>query len=118
MFNVQVPAGAALLYLPAYFAVSSLPINVNGIGVAQLVAIAFFSRYVTVDGHVVDAATQKATVIAYSLATSGISIALQVLLGAICLRKATTLGVKPDVISSAEIIAEAPADDNGVTATG
>ena len=36
MFGVAVTPSAALLYLPAYFAVSSLPINVNGLGVAQL----------------------------------------------------------------------------------
>jgi hypothetical protein len=110
MFSVQVSVGAALLYLPAYFAVSSLPINVNGIGAAQIVAIAFFSRFVVgPDGMPVDVETAKNTVILYSLATSVISILLQMLLGFICLRKATMLGVKPEVVEEAE---------DSVTATG
>jgi hypothetical protein len=102
MFGVQVPLGAAFLYLPAYFAVGSLPINVNGIGVAQGVALAFFSRYVDAHGAPDPHAVQQATVIAYSLATSVISIALQILLGVVCLRRATTLGVKPDIIESGD----------------
>jgi len=89
MFGVQVSPGAALLYLPAYFAVSSLPINVNGLGVAQMVAVFFFAPY----------ATEEA-VIAYSLATSGISIVLQLVLGLLCLRWATARGLKPQPIEA------------------
>jgi hypothetical protein len=94
MFGVKVPLIDALLYLPAYFAVGSLPINVNGFGVAQLVAIAFFSRYADVPagaGDVIGA--QKAAVIAYSLGTSGVSIALQLVMGVACLRRATAIGL-------------------------
>lgn len=96
MFGIHVPLVDALLYLPAYFAVGSLPINVNGFGVAQLVAIAFFSKYadVPVGGHDV-AAAQKAAVIAYSLGTSGISIGLQLVMGFASLRRATAIGVQP-----------------------
>jgi hypothetical protein len=99
MFGVEVGVGQALLYLPAYFAVASLPINVNGLGVAQAVAIAFFSRYVAVPADVVDpkqiAEIQVAGVTAYSLATSGISIILQVCLGLLCVRRGTQLGLAP-----------------------
>jgi hypothetical protein len=105
MFGVQVTPGAALLYLPAYFAVSSLPINVNGLGVAQLVAVFFFAPYVAVPDGTVDVhAAQKAAVIAYSLATSGISIVLQMILGLVCLRWATARGLKPQPV---EAVAEA-----------
>ncbi|MGZ3425939.1 MAG: hypothetical protein ACXVCV_04775 [Polyangia bacterium] len=105
MFGVQVTPGAALLYLPAYFAVSSLPINVNGLGVAQLVAVYFFAPYVTVAAGTVDPhAAQKAAVIAYSLATSGMSIVLQLVLGLVCLRWATARGLKPQPV---EAVAEA-----------
>jgi len=94
MFDIQVTPLAALLYLPAYFAVANLPINVNGLGAAQLVAVAFFSHFVVVPEGTVDvAATQRATVMAYSLSTSGISIVLQLALGFACLRKATRLGI-------------------------
>lgn len=99
MFGVQVSPGAALLYLPAYFAVSSLPINVNGLGVAQLVAVYFFAPYAVVASGTADPhAAQKAAVIAYSLATSGISIVLQLVLGLICLRWATARGLKPQPV--------------------
>src|SRR4051812_7609754 len=56
MFGVQVSPGAALLYLPAYFAVSSLPVNVNGLGVAQMVAVFFFAPYVVVPAGTTDPA--------------------------------------------------------------
>jgi hypothetical protein len=105
MFGAQVSPGAALLYLPAYFAVASLPINVNGLGVAQLVAVYFFAPYVTVAAGTADPhAAQKAAVIAYSLATSGICIVLQLLMGLICLRWATARGLKPQPV---EPVAEA-----------
>ncbi len=101
MFGVQVSPGAALLYLPAYFAVSSLPINVNGLGVAQLVAVYFFAPYVVPPPGTVDVvAAQKAAVIAYSLATSGISIVLQLVLGLVCLRWATARGLKPEPVEA------------------
>lgn len=105
MFGIPVTPGAALLYLPAYFAVSSLPINVNGLGVAQLVAVFFFAPYAVVQaGTANPEAARKAAVIAYSLATSGISIVLQLLLGLLCLRWATRRGLKPEPI---EPVAEA-----------
>ncbi len=107
MFGVHVTPGAALLYLPAYFAVSSLPINVNGLGVAQLVAVYFFAPYAVVAPGTVDpVAAQKAAVMAYSLATSGISIVLQLVLGLVCLRWATARGLKPQPM---EPVAEAAA---------
>lgn len=107
MFNVHVTPAAALLYLPAYFAVSSLPINVNGLGVAQLVAVFFFAPYAVVSSGTADPeAARKAAVMAYSLATSGISIVLQLALGLICLRWATARGLKPQPV---EAVAEAAA---------
>jgi hypothetical protein len=87
MFGVRVPVLDALLFLPIYFATSSLPINVNGLGAAQLVAVAFFSRYAA------DPSAGRAAVIAYSLGTSLVSIFLQLGLGLICLGRATKLGL-------------------------
>jgi hypothetical protein len=109
MFGVKVPVSAALLYLPAYFAVSSLPVNVNGIGVAQVVALAFFGPYYqappgTIDLH----KAQDAAVAAYSLSTSVVSIILQLLLGMICLRMAAARGLRPEPIE--------PVADPGVAA--
>ncbi len=99
MFGIPISVGAALLYLPIYFAVSSLPVNVNGIGVAQMVAIYMFAPYAAVAaGTPHPEAMRKAAVIAYSLSTSGISIVLQCLLGVVCLRWATARGLKPEPI--------------------
>jgi hypothetical protein len=109
MFGVKVPVSAALLYLPAYFAVSSLPVNVNGIGMAQIVALSFFAHYVQVPEGTIDAhKVQEAAVAAYSLSTSVISIILQLLLGMVCLRMAAARGLKPEPIE--------PVADPGVAA--
>jgi hypothetical protein len=107
MFNVQVSPGAALLYLPAYFAISSVPgLSVNGIGVAQVVAVFFFAPYVNNAAGTGDPAAGKAAVIAYSLATAGISLIMQLVLGLVCLRWATARGLKPQAM---EPVAEAAA---------
>ncbi len=101
MFGVQVTPGAALLYLPAYFAVSSVPgLSVNGIGVAQLVAVYFFAPYVNNPAGLGDPATGKAAVLAYSLATAGISLVMQLVLGLVCLRWATARGLKPQPVDA------------------
>jgi hypothetical protein len=95
MFRIAVSPGTALLYLPAYFAVSSLPINVNGLGVAQLVAVAFFAPYAVVPaGSPNPHEAQKAAVIAYSLSTCGVSILLQLMLGFGFLRRGIALGLR------------------------
>ena len=106
MFGVQVTPGVALLYLPAYFAVSNLPINVQGIGVAQLVAVYFFAPYFGSATGLATRAAGKPAVTAYTLATAGISTLLQMALGALCLRWATARGLKPTPV---EAVAEAAA---------
>jgi hypothetical protein len=109
LFGVAVSPLGALLYLPAYFAISVMPVNVNGLGVAQLVAVAFFAPYAPVPPGVADvAAAQKATVMAWSLSMQGFSIVHQLLLGFICLRVAGARGllVEPAPAAAEE---EAPA---------
>ena len=103
MFSVHVTVGAALLYLPVYFAAQSLPLNVNGIGIAQPVALAFFAPFTGTPGHL-----NPEAVTAYSLGTSLVSIALQIVLGTICLRWATAIGLKPQPIEPV-LDVEAPA---------
>ncbi len=98
MFHIRVSPLDALLYLPMYFAVAAMPINVNGLGVAQQVAITFFAPFAEPPGAA-DPATQRAMVLAYSLATVGISLLLQFVLGFACIRRATALGAS---VSSAK----------------
>jgi hypothetical protein len=95
MFGFEVTPWHALLYMPAYFAVSAMPINVNGLGVAQLVAVAFFAPFAPVPAGTVDvAAAQRAAVIAWSLSVQGFSIVHQLILGFLCLKPASALGVR------------------------
>jgi hypothetical protein len=95
MFGFSVSPWHALLYMPAYFAVSALPINVNGLGVAQMVAIAFFAPFASVPPGTVNVLeAQKAAVVAWSVSVQGFSIIQQLALGFICLRPATALGVR------------------------
>jgi hypothetical protein len=91
-FQIRVTPMQALIYLPAYFAVSALPINVNGLGVSQLVAVAFFATFAPGTHE-----EQKAAVMAYSLAASGISIVFQLLFGLLCLRSGNQLMGPPAV---------------------
>jgi hypothetical protein len=86
--------------------VSNLPINVQGIGVAQLVAVYFFAPYFHSAAGLTDRAAGRPAVIAYSLATAGVSVLLQMLLGLVCLRWATARGLKPEPV---EAVAEAAA---------
>jgi hypothetical protein len=103
MFGIAISPLDALLYLPAYFAVAALPINVNGLGVAQAVAVAFFAPHATVDpGAVNPRAAQEATVLAWSLAMQGFSIVHQLVLGFLCLKPATALGVPRDAEAAAQ----------------
>jgi hypothetical protein len=94
MFGVKVNPLQALLYLPATFAVSSIPgASVNGLGLPQVVCLFFFTPYA--DGATEEA--RKAQVFAYTLAVSGISIILQLVLGFACLRRATAIGLSTRV---------------------
>jgi hypothetical protein len=112
MFGFNVSFKHAMLYLPAYFAVSALPINVNGLGVAQLVAAAFFAPFAPVPPGTVDvAAAQKAAVIAWSLAVQSFSIVHQLILGFLCIRPATALGVRAVEVEQTPPGGENPPDD-------
>jgi hypothetical protein len=101
LFHIRLTLAAALLYLPAYIATASLPINVNGLGVAQLVAVHFFAPYAEAPIGAPDVlAAQKAAVTACCLACSIISILLQLFMGVLFLRRATRLGIANEVLAS------------------
>jgi hypothetical protein len=113
VFGVEVTPIAALLYLPAYFAVAAIPgLSVNGIGFPQLVALEFFARFAHVPPGTTDVAgAQKAAVIAYSLGTSGVSIFLQLVIGLACLRRGIALGLATSSEKAAPPTDEPPDDD-------
>jgi hypothetical protein len=76
-----------------------MPVNVNGLGVAQLVAVAFFAPFATVPVGVPDVAVaQKAAVMAWSLTLQSFSIIHQLTLGFVCLKRASSLGLSTEVV--------------------
>lgn len=84
-FHVELPWHVAVLYLPVVFAVTSLPISVQGLGTAQMAAVYFLS-----DGSVGE--TEK--VLAYSLTMTAISTVSNLTMGLLFLRAGTRLGLK------------------------
>jgi hypothetical protein len=45
-FGIDLPLGAALLYLPAVMFVMGMPISIQGLGPTQLAQVALFARFV------------------------------------------------------------------------
>lgn len=88
-FRVEVPFPTAMLYLPVVFAVASLPISVQGLGTSQIAAVYFFQSF---------ARGGKEAIVAYSLSMTAISMASNLLLGFLFLRRAAALGLKSDEI--------------------
>ncbi|HMU41108.1 MAG TPA: lysylphosphatidylglycerol synthase domain-containing protein [Pseudomonadota bacterium] len=94
-FSINVPFHVALLYLPVVFAVTSLPISVQGLGTSQLAAVFFLSDGTEVGNN---------KVLAYSLTMTAISTVSLLLMGFLFLRAGARLGLK-------EMTAEAEADE-------
>jgi hypothetical protein len=85
LFGVHVPPIAAVFYLALYMAAAAVPINFNGWGPAQWVAVSFFTPYAGEGG--------QEAVFAYTIATSSVSMLLQAALGLFCLRRGAALGL-------------------------
>lgn len=105
-FRVEVPFHLAMLYLPVVFAVAALPISVQGLGTAQVVALHYFRDFAT-DGD------GKAAVLAYSLSLTAIATASNLILGLLFLPRGARLGLSTDadkLESALEASAEASAD--------
>lgn len=100
-FQISVPFHLAMLYLPVVFAVAALPISVQGLGTAQVVAKYYFS------GFAVGASGEgggEAAVVAYSLSMTAISMVSNLVLGLAFLPAGSRLGLE-------EAAAEAAADE-------
>ena len=83
-FGVQVPPLAALVLLPAVFFAAALPISVQGLGLSQAAAVTFFASY---------AQAGKTSVLAYSLAMTAVSFAVQIGMGLVFLPAGRRLGL-------------------------
>jgi hypothetical protein len=97
-FHVAVPLAYAVLCLPAVFFVAVLPISFLGLGTTQAVMLFFFARFAPGDRNL-----QHAAVIASSLLTQAVALAIQAVIGLICLRShlARDLDQAPPAASAA-----------------
>ena len=97
-FDVRVPFHIAMLYLPVVFAVTSLPISVQGLGTAQVAAKYFFSDF---------APGGDEAVLAYSLSMTAISTASNLTMGLLFLRRGARLGLGEAASEATELELEA-----------
>lgn len=89
-FQISVPFHLAMLYLPVVFAVAALPISVQGLGTAQVVAKYYFTDFaVGLSGGGAEAA-----VFAYSLSMTAISTVSNLVLGLAFLPAGSRLGLE------------------------
>jgi uncharacterized membrane protein YbhN (UPF0104 family) len=74
-FGIKVPPAQALACLPVVYFISVLPISPAGLGTMQVALTFFFTPY-----------APKATILVSSLTAQAIAVAVQALLGLVCLR--------------------------------
>ena len=103
-FRIAVPFHLAMLYLPVVFAVAALPISVQGLGTAQVVAKYYFTDFALVGGG----QAGEAAVFAYSLSMTAISTASNLIMGLAFLPAGSRLGLVTDA-AEAEAQEEAAA---------
>jgi hypothetical protein len=106
-FRIEVPFFLAMLYLPVVFAVAALPISVQGLGTAQVVARYYFSDFAApgVGGG-------AEAVLAYSLSMTAIATASNLAMGLLFLRRGAGLGLKQAAEEAALAEAEEQAGEN------
>ncbi|HTU60471.1 MAG TPA: lysylphosphatidylglycerol synthase domain-containing protein, partial [Polyangiales bacterium] len=83
-FNIDVPWGVSLLYLPALFFIVGMPISVQGLGPGQVASVSFFSAYTPGD-----AATAEATILACGFAGAALTTLNAIVIGLCCLTTRT-----------------------------
>jgi hypothetical protein len=91
-FGVHVPIAQAVVYLPVVYFVAVLPISVMGLGTTQAAMVHFFATYVPS----ASADAQRATILASSLVAQAVAVAVQVLIGMVCLRSQLARNLGPD----------------------
>jgi|GEM_PF-3809033 hypothetical protein len=83
-FNIDVPWGVSLLYLPALFFIVGMPLSVQGLGPGQIASVSFFSAYTPGD-----AATAEATILACGFAGAALTTLNAIIIGLCCLTTRT-----------------------------
>jgi len=79
-FGIELPLTVALFYLPPLMFIVGMPISVQGIGPAQLAAVAFFAGYVGGDR-----AAAEASVIASGFAATALTTLGAIVIGLSCM---------------------------------
>lgn len=90
-FDILVPLGSGLIYIPLLLLVASIPATPYGLGTIQVATVHLFSRYARGDKL-----AREATALAYSLSVSALAMGVQSLLGLICLGSVIQLMGKPE----------------------
>ncbi len=103
-FHIEVPLLSAMLYLPVVFAVAALPISVQGLGTAQVVARYYFSDFAAAGGG-------DEAVLAYSLSMTAISTASNLIMGLLFLRRGARLGLSAKAEQAASMEASMEAEE-------
>ena len=109
-FRIEVPFHLAMLYLPVVFAVAALPISVQGLGTAQVVARYYFSDFAVGTGG-------DEAVLAYSLSMTAIGTASNLILGLMFLRRGARLGMPVEAESAAAMDAEIESESESPSST-
>ncbi len=88
-FDIQIPLGAGMIYIPLVLLVASLPLTPFGLGTMQATAVYFFSPFA-------GAATpqgRQALVFGYSMALSAMALMLQGLMGLAFFKRVAAMGI-------------------------
>jgi hypothetical protein len=90
-FRIHVPVSQAVLCLPMVYFIAVLPISPQGLGTTELMMTTFFAKFAPGASQ----AEREAAVVASSLATRVVAMAVQSLLGFICLRSQLAKDIAP-----------------------
>jgi uncharacterized membrane protein YbhN (UPF0104 family) len=90
-FHIQVPVAQAVLCLPMVYFVAVLPISPQGLGTTELMMTTFFADY----APGASAAEHNAAVIASSFTLRVVAVAVQSLIGVVCLRNQMARDIAP-----------------------
>jgi uncharacterized membrane protein YbhN (UPF0104 family) len=86
-FHIDVPVGQAVLCLPMVYFVAVLPISPQGLGTTEFMMTTFFAKYAP--------GGSGAAVVASSLALRVIAMAVQSVIGFVCLRNQLARDIAP-----------------------
>ena len=88
-FDIEIPLGAGMIYIPMVLLVASLPLTPFGLGTMQATAVHFFAPFAKAPTLV----QRQALVFGYSLALSTMALMLQGLIGLAFIKQVAAMGI-------------------------